>query len=254
MPMDTIMDQVTNVNNAVGHLNYILVILCVSMTRMLWLRIFGIASGAVGVLYYGFLVNDNVSATWEFIFATVNAVQLAVVLLAGRRRRMTEDERFFIKTVMPKLEGNLRARVLKLARWQTREPGEVLVDEGQVKPGLVFIARGAASVERAGVLVGVCGPGDFLGEMSFLTGKPASATVRVANETRCCVFDPGALRVLIDRNPDIRQALEYSFNRNLVGKLERMNEANREAEIRSAVEAMPAPAPKLETEGNPEPV
>ncbi len=147
--MDTIIDQVTNVNNAVGHLNYILVILCVSMTRMLWLRIFGIASGAVGVLYYGFLVNDNVSATWEFIFAMVNAVQLAVVLLAGRRRRMTEDERFFIQTVMPTLEGNLRARMLKLARWQTREPGEVLVEEGQVKPELVFIARGAASVERA---------------------------------------------------------------------------------------------------------
>ena len=112
----------------------------------------------------------------------VNAVQLAVVLLAGRRRRMTEDEKFFIQTVMPTLEGNLRARMLKLARWQTREPGEVLVEEGQVKPELVFIARGAASVERSGVIVGVCGPGDFLGEMSFLTGKPASATVRVANE------------------------------------------------------------------------
>ncbi len=79
------------------------------------------------------------------------------------------------------------------------------------------------------MIVGVCGPGDFLGEMSFLTGKPASATVRVANETRCCVFDPGVLKVLIEKNPAIRQTLEYSFNRNLVGKLERMNEANREA-------------------------
>ena len=62
--------------------------------------------------------------------------------------------------------------MLKLARWQTREPGEVLVEEGQAKPELVFIARGAASVEKGGAIVGVCGPGDFLGEMSFLTGKP----------------------------------------------------------------------------------
>ncbi len=242
--MDTIIDQVTSVNNAVGHLNYILVILCVSMTKMVWLRIFGIASGAVGVLYYGFLINDNVSATWEFIFAMVNAVQLAVVLLAGRSRRTTEDEKFFIQTVMPTLEGNLRARMLKLARWQTREPGEVLVEEGQIKPGLVFIARGAASVERGGAIVGVCGPGDFLGEMSFLTGKPASATVRVANETRCCVFDPGVLKVLIEKNPAIRQTLEYSFNRNLVGKLERMNEANREPNV-APVPAATIPIPAV---------
>ena len=125
--MDMLIDQVTNVNNLVGHLNYILVILSVSMSSMRWLRVFGIASGMVGVLYYGFMVHDNISATWEFIFAGVNAVQLAIVLLAGRRRRSTEDEKFLIDTVMPTLEPNLRGRVLKLARWQTRAPGETLM-------------------------------------------------------------------------------------------------------------------------------
>ena len=153
--------------------------------------------------------------------------------------------------MMPNLEGNLRARMLKLARWQTKEPGEVLVEEGEAKPQLVFIARGAASVERGGTIVGVCGPGDFLGEMSFLTGKPASATVRVANETRCCVFDPGVLRVLTDKNPGIRQSLEVSFNRNLVGKLERMNEANRARVADAEPPAKPAAATQDETDVTP---
>jgi hypothetical protein len=35
------------------------------------------------------------------------------------------------------------------------------------------------------------------------------------------------LKSLAKKNPAIRQALEFSFNRNLVGKLERMNEASR---------------------------
>lgn len=225
--MDYVIAQLTDFNNAVGHLNYILVIISVSMSSMRWLRVFGIASGVVGVFYYGFLIHDNISATWEFIFAGVNAVQLAIVLLAGRRRAGSDDEKFFIETVMPTLEPNLRGRMLKLARWQTRQPGEILVEEGQAAPELVFIASGAASIETGTTIIGVCGPGDFLGEMSFLTGKPASATVRVANEIRCCVFDPGVLRALNKKNPGIRQALEYSFNRNLVGKLERMNDANR---------------------------
>jgi hypothetical protein len=255
MPMSTVVDQLTNYNSLVGHLNYVLVILSVSMSSMRWLRIFAIASGAVGVFYYGFLIHDNISATWEFIFASVNAVQLAIVLLAGRRRAVGDDEKFFVETVMPTIEPNLRARILKLARWQTRDPGDILVEEGQTAPELVFIAKGAASVERDGRIVGVCGPGDFLGEMSFLTGRPASATVRVANEISCCVFDPGVLKILSKKHPGIRQALEYSFNRNLVGKLERMNDANRSA----AEPGLPAdekaePAPPIVTGEEPSPL
>jgi hypothetical protein len=225
--MDDFIQQLANPISAVGHLNYILVILSVSMTNMRWLRIFAIASGIVGVIYYGFLVSDSISATWEFLFATVNAVQLAIVLMAGRRKWTDEDERLFVETVMPTLDGNLRARMLKLARWETREPGQVLVREGETSPQLVFIARGAASVEKGDAMIGVCGPGDFLGEMSFLTGKPASATVRVSNEVRCCIYDPAVLKALTKKHPAIRQALELSFNHNLVGKLERMNEASR---------------------------
>src|SRR4029079_12158988 len=225
--MDNFIDQLTNPISAVGHLNYILVILSVSMSKMRWLRIFGIASGLTGVVYYGFLVSDGISATWEFIFTMVNAIQLAIMLMAGRRKAMDEDEKLFVETVMPVLDGNLRTRMLKLARWETRQPDEILVEEGQGAPQLVFIARGAASVEKAGTVVGVCGPGDFLGEMSFLTGRPASATVRVANEVRCCVYDSHRLKRMARKAPGIRAALEHSFNRNLVGKLERMNEANR---------------------------
>jgi hypothetical protein len=224
--MDHFFQELIDPNNAVGHLNYILVILSVSMTNMRWLRIFGMAGGIVGIVYYGFQMSDYISAMWEFIFALVNGVQLAIMAAAGRHRARDDDEKLFVETVIPTLDGNLRSRMLKLARWETRQPDEVLVEEGQLSPQLVFIARGAASIEKAGRIVGVCGPGDFLGEMSFLTGRPASASVRVTNEIRCCLFDPAALKALSQRNPAIRQALELSFNRNLVGKLERMNEAS----------------------------
>lgn len=225
--MDQVVEQLTNPISAVGHLNYILVILSVSMSNMRWLRIFAIASGLTGVFYYGFLTADRISATWEFVFTMVNAVQLAIVLFAGRRRATDEDEKFFVQTVMPTLEANLRALMLKRAKWVMREPGDVLVEEGEKSPQLVFIARGAASVEAAGATSSASAARVFLGGERSLTGRPASATVRVANEIWCCVYDPAALRALTRKNPGIKQALEYSFNRNLVGKLERMNEASR---------------------------
>ena len=108
-------DQLTNPISLVGHINYILVILSVSMSSMRWLRIFGIASGVVGVLYYGFLVSDEISATWEFIFALVNAVQLAIVLVAGRRRRMDQDEKL--------LQAHLPAIARRSRQQELTHPG-----------------------------------------------------------------------------------------------------------------------------------
>ena len=60
--MDEFFTNLTNPINAVGHLNYILVILSVSMSNMRWLRVFAIASGIIGVIYYGFIVSDDISA------------------------------------------------------------------------------------------------------------------------------------------------------------------------------------------------
>ena len=224
--MDEFWSHITHPQVIVGHLSYLLAVVAVSMSSMRWLRVFAIASGVAGILYYGLILSDRVSVAWEIIFTLVNVAQLSILLLAGRFRRHSADEQLLIETVLPNLERSQRHRLLKLADWQVREPGDVLMKQDQERPNLTFIASGAASIERDQALVGVCGPGDFLGEMSFLTGRPASATVRVANETRCCTFDVAVLKALLDRNPGMRQALEEGFNRNLVGKLERMNAAN----------------------------
>jgi len=224
--MDDAWDDIASPQVILGHLSYLLAVLAVSMSSMRWLRIFAIASGLSGAIYYGAIMADRVSFTWEVIFTAVNVVQLSIILFAGRFRTHNVDEKLLIGTVLPDLERSQRHKLLKLGKWRMLKPGHVLMEQGQVRPDLVFIASGAASIERDDTLIGVCGAGDFLGEMSFLTGRPASATVRVATETRCCSFDAAALKALLAKNADLRQALEEGFNRNLVGKLERMSAAN----------------------------
>jgi CRP-like cAMP-binding protein len=83
----------------------------------------------------------------------------------------------------------------------------------------MFIADGVVQIERGGQIVAVCGPGDFLGEMSFLTGSPATATAVVVKPLRYLGFDQARLRQALDADSDLKQAMDASFNRNLVGKL-----------------------------------
>lgn len=75
--------------------------------------------------------------------------------------------------------------LLSLAQVRTLQAGEVLISEGATDPGLFIVTRGVLDV-RVGaqqpISVGKRGPGDLLGEVSFLTGEGANATV-VALET-----------------------------------------------------------------------
>lgn len=78
-------------------------------------------------------------------------------------------------------ENNL----LALAQPRTIESREVLITEGEASPGLYIITRGLFDVFVGGqksVSIGKRGPGELLGEVSFITGEPANATV-VALET-----------------------------------------------------------------------
>lgn len=81
----------------------------------------------------------------------------------------------------------------KVVDHATFEPGDVLVKELKYGHRLIMIVSGTAAVERQGIVardgvsggieqgrrrrVGTVGPGDFVGELSLIDGKPTSASV-----------------------------------------------------------------------------
>ena len=70
------------------------------------------------------------------------------------------------------------------------DAGELVLREGQTSDRLFLIAEGRIEVEKLdeqsgrAFRIGELGPGDLFGDMSFLDGQPASATIRAAEPTR----------------------------------------------------------------------
>lgn len=60
------------------------------------------------------------------------------------------------------------------------EPGDVIVEQGQQCPEIYEILEGSGMVEVDGRPVGSVRAGEFIGELSFLTGMPCNATVTAA--------------------------------------------------------------------------
>jgi CRP-like cAMP-binding protein len=59
----------------------------------------------------------------------------------------------------------------------------------------------------------------FIGEIAWLLGTPATATVQVSPGMRYVEWDTAHLRTLLTRSPDLRISFEGMLNRDLAGKL-----------------------------------
>src|SRR5690606_2800893 len=105
---------------------------------------------------------------------------------------------------------------LRLSRAGQADTGEALTEAGAPVTRLIFITSGVVQIEKGDKIIAVCGPGDYVGEMSFMTGSPATATARVVKAARFLTFDQVRLRDAIRSDLGLRRVIEAGINRNLV--------------------------------------
>ena len=159
----------------------------------------------------------------------MNVAQLIILQIENRRGRFSDDEATFIKTCLAGIERAHSRRLVKLGAWTEVQEDVTLITQDIPPDHLKFIVSGEARVERNGRTIGTVRCGDFLGEMSYLTDKPATASVITTEPTRYLSFDRKILRGHLEKNPEVRHALEAGFNRNLVDKLSKSNETKSHA-------------------------
>jgi CRP-like cAMP-binding protein len=108
-------------------------------------------------------------------------------------------------------------------RWV--EPGGVLIEEGKPVAWLVLVLEGELAVSVAGVgEIARLGPGEVVGEMSFVDTAPPSATVAARERTLALFIDKAAL----SRKLESDVAFGYRFYRALAVFLaDRLRDADR---------------------------
>ncbi|ANY21017.1 Cyclic nucleotide-binding domain protein [Tsuneonella dongtanensis] len=187
----------------------------------------GLAFGA-GMAAVAYCILSGVGGAallWSALFTVAAGVQFVLLVQRSRFGAMRAEERALLEDILRVDDPAKQKRLVGLLEWRDVEPGEVLIRQGQPQPPLIYVASGAAGIELDGRLVGVCGEGDFLGDMSIATGQPASTAVTVTNSMRLAVVDRAALAQMAEAAPEIGAAFDRAINRALATKIARMNEA-----------------------------
>src|SRR6266700_8246255 len=85
--------------------------------------------------------------------------------------------------------------------------GTALVREGEHDRYLYVITAGTAVVTIEGRKRSELFPGDFFGELAFLSGTPRTATVKAYTDLTVMALDPRKLDVIVTKEPAIARQL-----------------------------------------------
>ena len=107
-------------------------------------------------------------------------------------------------------------KITKIANWKKFKKGDTLIRQEHLVTDLILIYNGTVDVQVAGKKVAELRDGQFVGEMSFLTEKSATATCIVKHDAECLMWKQPEFKDLLKRNPSLYYTIQGLLSNQLV--------------------------------------
>ncbi|MDT0382030.1 Crp/Fnr family transcriptional regulator [Streptomyces sp. DSM 42041] len=109
---------------------------------------------------------------------------------------------------LARLEAHDRAALLALGRRLRFAPGDALLRQHEPSTHVLFVLRGWTKVSSEAAngyeaLLALRGPGDIVGEVAALSGRPRSATVRAMGEVQAVAVDQERFTAFLASTPHV---------------------------------------------------
>ena len=209
-----------------GHLAFGLIAFSFLVKDILWLRLMSVLASLFSV-FYNYVIPPEpmwIPIGWNFVFVAVNLYHIAIIFYEKRPVKMDDKDKELYETLFKDMTPVEYLKISKVAQWKKFKSGIHIIKEGKMVPDLILIYNGTIDVAVKGKKVAELRDGQFVGEMSFLTEKPATADCIVKHACECLVWKQHEFKELLKRNPSlyftIQSLLSAQVSSNLVGKNE----------------------------------
>ena len=202
------------------HIANVFLLISFSARSMLWLRALNLIAGAFFIAWaLSFPEPMWASIGWNSLFAVVNVWRIWKAILERRPPVLSAEEQALYRLAFGTLDPRAFRKLLDVGQWENGLPPSLLVASGE-RPGRVWmVASGRIEVVREGAVLRRIGPGDFVGEASFLSGDPMPANVRIEEDVRFVSWPVDGLERFMSGDPVIGAAVQRILGACLVRKL-----------------------------------
>jgi hypothetical protein len=205
------------------HAGYALLVAALLAPRLRYVRLLLLIFALVALARLLATGAAPVALAWPGLLAILAAgLLLHDWLGAGRVRFSAEEERMAARLLPGVAPAQVR-HLIDQGLWLNGEAGDMLTLEGEPVGHLYFLSEGEARVVAQGREVGACRAGDLIGELTVLTGEPASATVTLTGPARFWCASAAQLRPYLAANEEVGRAVERSIAEALKAKLRASN-------------------------------
>ncbi|MEM7313295.1 MAG: cyclic nucleotide-binding domain-containing protein, partial [Planctomycetota bacterium] len=200
----------------------VIYVLSYGVRDVLWLRILAVLAMLCLIPYYLWGTEEILFQCifWQAIFIAINVGWIYYLIKQRQPPKMTSNEKRLFETLFRKhCTERQMLRLLESAESKYVAPDTALVKEGLDPDELILIDQGDAVVRVGGKRVAELGSGDFVAEMSYLTGKKTVADVFSLGPLTYLVWKRDDLERLFEKHLDLNSIMNQFIGRNLVSKI-----------------------------------
>ncbi len=150
------------------------------------------------------------SAIGEIAWSAISIIGLTRLYLVHRLIRLNDEESTVAGILIHRLTKDRARKFLNLGHFEDAPAGTVLAQEGKPLDFFTVILGGRCRIERDGTEVATLGAGALVGELTYATGAPATASVFVDVPSRLFRIDCDVLREFLANNTDVDVEMELN--------------------------------------------
>jgi len=203
------------------HIGAILYLVCFLFRNQLMLRSFAILADLAYTGYYWAATDQPLYAAMAYssLNMVINLFMISRILNDKRPSYLTDNELKLYQGFAGMSPGDFR-KLSRLGVWNKADETVTLTMEGQPVGHLHYILDGEVEITKSGKPIDVS-PRVFIGEIAYLRGTPASATVLAKPGTTYISWPHGALQKITAQHDGLKQSLTSLLSTDLAAKVAR---------------------------------
>lgn len=192
------------------------------MRDMKWLRLITVVACSVDLVVYYFIRPGNplwVQWGMSLLFIAINLFQLWLLWRESQAGRLDGDALWLYENVFRPLSPGEFRRLLQLGRWHHLSPRKRLLTQDRSVEALDVVVNGRLDARQGHTVLNSIPAGGMVGEISYLTGRGASADVVSGSDTQLFGLPHQALDQLKRERPELHTKLVHLMGQEVARKL-----------------------------------
>ncbi len=213
--------------DVVAHGAMLLMLVAYIVKDIFWLRLLTVI-GCIFVVTYFYLGTENpfwIFIGWNLAFIGINAFQIKLLLKEKLGYRLTSEEEYLYNSYFHEMKRTDFIKIIKLAKWRTMNRGDKVFNEGDTVREIMLLQTGYLAVQIKDKTIARLTEGHIIGEMSFVAGEQATATIQVDSDTAILLtWSQQEMHQLMEKNTEMRIIMQSFFSRDLMKKLQQLSQ------------------------------